>query len=146
MRRSLVFLLTVPMFAHAADTARAPKEQTLGKKEQTTLDKSLAGDITRKKEDDRRRPRSQYDQFRLGVELQVADKRREQIDSLKKIIELVPDDPKETPTCCSASASSTGRSRKYYFFEANRKDDDLIRAMNARTRPLRRRPRRRRPR
>ena len=50
MRRlSLVVALTLPMFAHAADTHA--REQTLGKKEQTSLDASLAGDITRKKED-----------------------------------------------------------------------------------------------
>ena len=42
MRRlSLVVALTLPMFAHAADTDRA-REQTLGKKQQTSLDASLA--------------------------------------------------------------------------------------------------------
>jgi len=81
MRRSLVLLLTVPMFAHAADTARAPKEQTLGKKQETTLDTSLAGDITRKKEDTGGAA-LEYDQFQLGVERQINDKRHAQIDSL----------------------------------------------------------------
>ncbi|HTQ44929.1 MAG TPA: hypothetical protein VMI75_19350, partial [Polyangiaceae bacterium] len=95
MRRSLVLLLTVPMFAHAADTGPKAREQTLGKKEQTTLDTSLAGDITRKKEDTGGAA-LEYDQFQLGVERQINDKRRSQIDSLQRIIELS-GDSKETP-------------------------------------------------
>src|SRR5215813_8313438 len=133
MRRlSLVVALTLPMFAHAADTARA-REQTLGKKEQTSLDASLAGDITRKKEDTGGAP-LEYDQFRLGVERQVSDKRRDQIDSLRKIIELSPDQ-KETPDLLFRLGELYFEESRDYFFQANRKDDDLIRALQTKDVP-----------
>ena len=127
MRRSLILLLTVPMFAHAADTGRAPREQTLGKKEQTTLDTSLAGDITRKKEDTGGAP-LEYDQFQLGVERQISDKRRSQIDSLQRIIELS-GDSKETPDLLFRLGELYFEESRDYFFQANRKDDDLIRGL-----------------
>ena len=126
MRRlSLVVALTLPMFAHAADTHA--REQTLGKKEQTSLDASLAGDITRKKEDTGGAP-LEYDQFRLGVERQVSDKRKDQIESLRKIIELSPDQ-KETPDLLFRLGELYFEESRDYFFQANRKDDDLIRAL-----------------
>ncbi len=115
------------MFAHAADTARAPKEQTLGKKEQTTLDSSLAGDITRKKEDTGGAP-LEYDHFQLGVERQISDKRRSQIDSLQRIIELS-GDSKETPDLLFRLGELYFEESRDYFFQANRKDDDLIRGL-----------------
>ncbi len=115
------------MFAHAADTGRAPREQTLGKKEQTTLDASLAGDITRKKEDTGGAP-LEYDQFQLGVERQISDKRRAQIDSLQRIIELS-GDSKETPDLLFRLGELYFEESRDYFFQANRKDDDLIRGL-----------------
>lgn len=114
------------MFAHAADTARS-KEQTLGKKEQTSLDASLAGDITRKKEDTGGAP-LEYDQFQLGVERQISDKRRSQIDSLQRIIELS-GDSKETPDLLFRLGELYFEESRDYFFQANRKDDDLIRGL-----------------
>jgi tetratricopeptide (TPR) repeat protein len=116
------------MFAHAADTGRAPpKEQTLGKKEQTTLDTSLAGDITRKKEDTGGAA-LEYDQFQLGVERQINDKRHAQIDSLQRIIELS-GDSKETPDLLFRLGELYFEESRDYFFQANRKDDDLIRGL-----------------
>src|ERR1700687_3231845 len=106
------------------------KEAGLKKATSAAPDKSLAGDITRKKEDKgTAAPARQYDQFRLGVELQVASKRREQIDSLSKIISLSPD-PKEAPSLLFRLGELYWEESKFYFFEANRKDDDLINAMN----------------
>ncbi len=107
-----------------------PKEAGLKKATSAAPDKSLAGDITRKKEDKgTAAPALQYDQFRLGVELQVASKRREQIDSLSKIISLSPD-PKEAPSLLFRLGELYWEESKFFFFEANRKDDDLINAMN----------------
>src|SRR5262244_806660 len=119
--------MTVPMFAHAADTARAPREQTLGKKQETTLDTSLAGDITRKKEDTGGAA-LEYDQFQLGVERQINDKRHAQIDSLQRIIELS-GDSKETPDLLFRLGELYFEESRDYFFQANRKDDDLIRGL-----------------
>jgi tetratricopeptide (TPR) repeat protein len=109
---------------------RNPKDAGLKKGASAAPDKSLAGDITRKKEEKgAAAPALQYDQFRLGVELQVASKRREQIESLTKIISLSPD-PKEAPSLLFRLGELYWEESKYYFFEANRKDDDLINATN----------------
>ena len=107
------------------------KDAELTKKESNVgPDKTLAGEITRKKTDaGKAAPALQYDQFRLGVELQVASKRREQIEDLKKIIELSKD-AKEMPKLLFRLGELYWEESQYYFFEANRKDDDLIAALN----------------
>jgi len=120
-------LLVLAATASAED--RKGRDADLGKKGSAAIDKSLAGDLTRKKEDSKNAPVLQYDQFRLGVEVQVASKRRDQISSLKKIISLSPD-PKETPSLLFRLGELYWEESQYYFFEANRKDDDLIAAMN----------------
>ncbi|MCP3103857.1 tetratricopeptide repeat protein [Myxococcus sp. K15C18031901] len=130
MRRSLLVCLVFLATASAAQEKKAPRDAALGQKASTTVDKSLAGDITREKKKEEIAPALQYDQFRLGVELQVASKRREQIASLKKIISLSPD-PKEVPSLLFRLGEFYWEESKFYFFEANRKDDDLLRAMNA---------------
>lgn len=130
----LASLLAVAATASAADPTpqkKEAKDADLGKKETSIApDKSLAGDITRKKEDTgAAAPALQYDQFRLGVELQVQSKRREQIESLKKIIGLGPD-KKEAPSLLFRLGELYFEESKYWFFEANRKDDEYIQAMN----------------
>lgn len=130
MRRTLLLsLLLMASMAHAQEK-KAPRDANLGKKSSTAVvDKSLAGDISRKKEKQDNAPALQYDQFRLGVEGQVASKRREQIESLKKIISLSAD-PKEQPSLLFRLGELYWEESKYYFFEANRKDDELLDAMN----------------
>lgn len=130
MRRSLLICLTLLASVASAQTKKNPREADLGKKSATTIDKSLAGDISRKKaEKEADAPALNYDQFRLGVETQVASKRREQIDSLKKIIELSPDQT-EAPSLLFRLGELYWEEAKFHEFEANRKDDDLIKAMN----------------
>ncbi|XXF80464.1 tetratricopeptide repeat protein [Myxococcaceae bacterium GXIMD 01537] len=130
MRRSLLACLVLLATAAVAQDKKAPpREADLGKKSSTSIDRSLAGDISRKKEKEDAAPALQYDQFRLGVEFQVASKRREQIESLKKIISLSAD-PKETPSLLFRLGELYYEESKFYFFEANRKDDELIQAMN----------------
>jgi len=134
MQRVLVsVLLVLATGATAQENLREkknPKEAGLKKATSVAPDKSLAGDITRKKEEKgAAAPALQYDQFRLGVELQVASKRREQIDSLSKIISLSPD-PKEAPSLLFRLGELYWEESKFFFFEANRKDDDLINATN----------------
>jgi len=130
MRRTLLLsLLLLASVANAQDK-KAPRDANLGKKSSTAVvDKSLAGDISRKKEKQDNAPALQYDQFRLGVEGQVATKRREQIESLKKIISLSAD-AKEQPSLLFRLGELYWEESKYFFFEANRKDDELIEAMN----------------
>lgn len=132
--RRLVSILTIALsVAAGAQTAerKAAKDTELKKKDTGLVpDKSLAGDVTRKKEKRDEAPALKYDQFRLGLEIQVASKRREQIEDLKKIIELSPD-KKEKPGLHFRLGELFWEESKYFFFEANRKDDDKIRAMNA---------------
>ena len=129
-RTLLVSIMVVASLATAQDRKAQPRDAALGKKDTATLDKSLAGDITRKKDESAgNAPAIQYDQFRLGVELQVASKRREQIESLKKIISLSPD-PKEAPALLFRLGELYWEESKFFSFEANRKDDELLGAMN----------------
>jgi tetratricopeptide (TPR) repeat protein len=130
MRRTLLLSLLLLASVASAQDKKAPRDANLGKKSSTAVvDKSLAGDISRKKEKQENAPALQYDQFQLGVEGQVASKRREQIDALKKIISLSAD-PKEQPALLFRLGELYWEESKYYFFEANRKDDELIDAMN----------------
>ncbi|MCP3143673.1 tetratricopeptide repeat protein [Pyxidicoccus xibeiensis] len=130
MRRSLLVCLVLLASVSAAQEKKATRDADLGRKSATAVDKSLAGDITREKKKEEVAPALQYDQFRLGVELQVASKRREQIQSLKKIISLSPD-PRETPSLLFRLGEFYWEESKFFFFEANRKDDELLKAMNA---------------
>jgi TolA-binding protein len=129
MRRALLVGLLLLSSAAAAQGKKTPREADLGKKSATSVDKSLAGDISRKKEKADAAPALQYDQFRLGVELQVASKRREQIASLRKIISLSADQ-NEQPSLLFRLGELYWEESKFFEFEANRKDDDLIKAMN----------------
>jgi tetratricopeptide (TPR) repeat protein len=125
---TLVIALSV---AAGAAEKREAKDTELKKKETGLApEKGLAGDITRKKEKHEEAPAMKYDQFRAGIELQVASKRREQIEDLQKIIQLS-QDKKEKPSLHFRLGELYWEESKYYFFEANRKDDDKIRALNA---------------
>jgi tetratricopeptide (TPR) repeat protein len=124
-------LALVPGGALAAAAAKKDpaKEAELSKKEATKVpERDLAGDITRhKKEKVKEKPAVEYDQYKLGVELQVASKRREQIETLQKIIQLGPN-PQEAPDLFFRLAELYWEESKFYFFESNRKDDDILRA------------------
>lgn len=125
-------LVAAVSFAQAPAAKKEAVEAELKKKETSIApDKSLAGDITRKKKKEEDAPSLTYDAFRLDVELQVASKRREQFTDLAKIIELSTD-KKEKPGLLFRLGELYWEESKFYFFEANRKDDDKIRAMNAR--------------
>jgi tetratricopeptide (TPR) repeat protein len=133
MQRVVISILlafaTVAVAQESLRDKKNLKDTGLKKGASVAPDQSLAGDITRKREEKTAAPALHYDQFRLGVELQVASKRREQIDSLKKIIGLS-SDPKEMPSLLFRLGELYWEESKFYFFEGNRKDDELINAMN----------------
>src|SRR5258708_34556878 len=116
----------------AKKAAKADKDAELQKKATSVApDKSLAGDITRKKTSQgQAAPALQYDQFRLDVEQQVASKRGDLIKDLEKIIKLTPKDSAEAPDLYFRLGELFWEESKFYFFQANRKDDDRINAMN----------------
>lgn len=133
LRSVFVSVVTFALVASAQAPAdrKAAKEVELKKKETSLVpDKSLAGDITRKKEKRDDAPSLKYDEFRTGVELQVAAKRREQIIDLQKIITLTKDKT-EAPSLLFRLGELHWEESKYFSFEGNKKDDDKIRAMNA---------------
>jgi TolA-binding protein len=127
MSRSLLICLTLLATVASAQGKKNPREANLGKKSATTLDQSLAGDISRKKEKDTDAPSLNYDQFTLGVQLQVASKRREQIAQLEKLLSFNPSDASDV---MFQLAELYREEAKFFEFEANRKDDELIKAMN----------------
>lgn len=131
MHRLIPTLVIALSVAAGAAEKKEAKDTELKKKETSLApEKGLAGDITRKKEKHEEAPAMKYDQFRTGIELQVASKRREQIDDLQKIIQLS-QDKKEKPSLHFRLGELYWEESKYFFFEANRKDDDKIRALNA---------------
>ena len=128
----LILAVSIPAVAQEKQQQRKEaKEQDLKKASSAAPDKSLAGDITRKKEKTENAPALQYDQFRLDVELQVGSKRRQQIEDLNKIISLTEPNAKERPDLLFRLGELYFEESKSFFYEANRKDDDYIRAMNA---------------
>jgi TolA-binding protein len=137
LRSILAVLLLVSTVSSAADDKekdrKSAKDTELKKSSSSGPEKNLAGDISRKKtESGKAAPAMNYDQFRIGVENQVAGKRKDQIDQLKEIIRLNGGkDKKEMPTLLFRLGELHWEESQYYFFEANRKDDDYIRAMNA---------------
>jgi len=138
MQRLLIIsALLTSSFALAADEKdkkderKSAKDTDLKKESAGGPAKDLAGSLERKKtETGKAAPALAYDQFRLGVELQVASKRRDQIANLEQIINLTKD-KKEMPTLLFRLGELYWEESQYFFFEANRKDDDYIKAMNA---------------
>lgn len=124
----VTIVLSAPV-AQAQNRAQA-RDSALAPKSTEALDTSLAGDLTRDSEELGSAPALEYDTFRLGVELQVADKRHAQIDSLQKIISYSSDE-KEKPNLLFRLGELYWEESRHFFFEANRKDDDAIRAQNA---------------
>src|SRR5690242_21197008 len=106
-RLALALLLTAALASGqqpAAPAAAEPKAERKEakeaelKKKDTAVDKSLAGDLTRKTEPKGPdAPTLQYDQFRIGVEVQVAEKRHEQMVQLQKLLKITPEGDRDRP-------------------------------------------------
>lgn len=134
--------LALPAPGRAAEAAVRSKSPDLGKKSEARIpEAALAGDISRKKakKEEREAPAIEYDQFRLQVELQVGSKRREQIQTLQKIIRVTdtstPDGKREAPDLLFRLAELHWEESRAAFFDANRKDDDIIRAKADKNKP-----------
>lgn len=134
MRHSLGLLaLTFSAVALAQTPAarRAVKDTELKKKVlEKGPDSSLAGDVTRTKATTEQGPTFTYDQYRADIELQLAEKRREQIRDLQKIIDLS-DDKVEKPNLLFRLGELYWEESRFYFIEANRQDDVRIAAIKA---------------
>ena len=112
----------------AASAERAPAPDSgLGKKKSVAPDASLAGTLESAKPQraEAGGPTLSYDTFRYQVEVAVAGKRREEIADLKKLIGLGQSSA-EMPTWLFRLAELYWEESQHYFFEANRRDDELL--------------------
>jgi TolA-binding protein len=119
--------------ALAASTAGAaekasPREVDLGEKRSVAPDAALGGSLEAKtkKTAEPGGPALDFETFRKQVEVQVSEKRREEIASLRKLIDLGGGSSVETPQWYFRLAELLWEESQYFFFEANRRDDRLI--------------------
>ncbi len=112
--------------ARGAD--RAPREADLGEKRSVAPDAALGGTLEAKKPAKKEPggPALDFESFRKKVEVQVSEKRREEIASLRRLIDLGGGSEQETPQWYFRLAEMLWEESQYFFFEANRRDDRLI--------------------
>jgi len=129
MQRALVagVVLALGVSTAGADQKAPPREADLGQKRSVTPDAALGGTL------EAARPRAKeagpalaFEAFRKTIEVQVSDKRREEIASLRKLIDLGGGSQAEMPQWYFRLAELLWEESQYFFFEANRRDDQLI--------------------
>ncbi len=102
----------------------------LGERRERDLDDALKEDLSHEPvEREEARPALDFEQFRRTVELQVASKRRSQIDTLSRIVQMGPS-ADEAPDLLFRLAELYWEEARYYFFESHAKLDDIIDAQN----------------
>ncbi|MBI5071020.1 MAG: tetratricopeptide repeat protein [Deltaproteobacteria bacterium] len=126
-------LAMAPGRAPAAEAKAPPPQADLGKKRQSAPDASLAGTLETRKAVRESGPRLEFEQFRFAVELQVSGKRREEMRDLGKLIRLG-GNAQEMPGWLFRLAELHWEEAQYFFFEANRRDDQIA-ALGARPDP-----------
>ena len=124
--------------AGAAERAAAPpkpqatsegarREADLGEKRSVAPDAALGGTLeVKKKKAEPGGPALDFETFRKQVEVQVSEKRREEIASLRRLIDLGGGSDQDTPQWYFRLAELLWEESQYFFFEANRRDDRLI--------------------
>ena len=127
-RVALLVFLGASSSAWAEEPPRKPaKEADLGQKRSVAPDASLGGTLEAKKAAPAAAgPALDFDTFRRGVEVDISGKRREEIQSLQKLIKLGGGSDEETPQWYFRLAELLWEESQHYFFEANRRDDRLI--------------------
>jgi TolA-binding protein len=131
MSRALVLGVALALAAgaaRAADRSPPPKAADLGAKRQVAPDASLGGTLQAKKpkEAEAKGPALDFETFRRAVEVDISEKRREEIASLQKLIQLGGGTEVETPQWYFRLAELLWEESQYFFFEANRRDDRII--------------------
>jgi TolA-binding protein len=130
MLRPLVAGLAVAFAVSTAGAAEraAPREADLGEKRSVAPDASLGGTLEaqKPKKAGPGGPALDFETFRKVVEVQVSEKRREEIASLRRLIELGGGSAEDTPQWYFRLAELLWEESQYFFFEANRRDDKLI--------------------
>ncbi|WP_242346770.1 tetratricopeptide repeat protein [Anaeromyxobacter terrae] len=130
MHRALVagVALALGISTAGADSKAPPREADLGQKRSVAPDAALGGTLeaARPGAKDAGGPALAFEAFRKTIEVQVSDKRREEIASLRKLIDLGGGSEVETPQWYFRLAELLWEESQYFFFEANRRDDQLI--------------------
>ncbi len=127
---ALALVLALPAAgASAADPRPAPGGGSLGQKRSVGPDAALEGtlEVARKTEQGPAGPKLAFEQFRAGIEVKLSGKRREEIASLQKLIKLsAGDGDRDAPGYYFRLAELLWEESQYFFFEANRKDGEII--------------------
>jgi tetratricopeptide (TPR) repeat protein len=113
----------------AAEARPTPGGGSLGQKRSVGPDAALEGtlEVARKSEEGPAGPRLGFEQFRAGIEVKLSGKRREEIASLQKLIKLsAGDGDRDTPGYYFRLAELLWEESQYFYFEANRKDGEII--------------------
>jgi TolA-binding protein len=112
--------------ARAAEPRKAAREADLGEKRSVAPDAALGGSLeTRKPVSIPGGPTLDFEVFRKKVEVEVSEKRREEIASMQKLIRIG-GDSSETPGWYFRLAELLWEESQFFFFEANRRDDALL--------------------
>jgi tetratricopeptide (TPR) repeat protein len=132
-RSAALAAAAVALLATAAGPARAAEARgappaALGQKRSVGPDAALEGSLeaAKKPAAGPAGPALQFEQFRAGIEVKLSDKRREEIASLQKLIKLSTGADKDTPSYYFRLAELLWEESQFYFFEANRKDGQLL--------------------
>ncbi|HZZ84938.1 MAG TPA: tetratricopeptide repeat protein [Anaeromyxobacteraceae bacterium] len=122
-----LLLLAAGPPARAAAPAGAPLE-VMGKKRSAVPDEALAGSLeARGATPAAGRPALAFDAFRHQVEVEVAGKRREEMSGLEELLRLGGAEA-ELPGWLFRLGELHWEEAQHLFFEANRRDDELLRA------------------
>ena len=123
-----VAALTLALSTAGAAERATPREADLGEKRSVAPDASLGGSLEapKAKKAAPGGPTLDFETFRKVVEVQVSEKRREEISSLRRLIDLGGGSVEDTPQWYFRLAELLWEESQYFFFEANRRDDRLI--------------------
>jgi len=128
VRTAGVAALLLAASTAGAQSRPAPKEADLGEKKSVAPSAALGGTLeqARPKEKGPGGPALDFEAFRKTTEVKISEKRREEIASLRRLIELGGGSEVDTPQWYFRLAELLWEESQYYFFEANRVDDRLI--------------------
>ncbi len=128
VRAAGIVVLTIAVSTAGAAERTSPREAGLGEKRSVAPDATLGGTLeaVKPKKVEQGGPTLQFEAFRKVMEVQVSEKRREEIASLRRLIELGGGSDTETPQWYFRLAELLWEESRYFFFESNRRDDRLI--------------------
>ncbi|HET8732769.1 MAG TPA: tetratricopeptide repeat protein, partial [Anaeromyxobacteraceae bacterium] len=116
----------------AAAEPRAAPQGALGQKRSIGPDAALEGSLeaAKKPAEGPAAPTLKFEQFRAGIEVKLSSKRREEIASLRKLIKLSSGQgaDKDLPSYYFRLAELLWEESQFFFFEANRKEGEALRA------------------